>query len=277
MSDQQDPVVADEQAVLARRVIVTLAAANFFLFFGAGAQQQYLVTYLGRLTDWDGVTRASVQAGVYFSMFIFRVANVWLLRGWSDRRQTIVGSFMYTGFCAAMAAFFFAPNYAFALAAALLWGWGGAAIWAGSSLQILAATDAARRGHGTGIGILYTTTHLGFWLGVIGLGWLYDALPDGMLYGLYVVAAVVTLVGKRHGERTTYSILEALGVRATIAHTGREYVDIAERLANDAAFRFTVKGDIAAGIATSVFTDMPAHTRNLESAYRSAIGTWTDG
>ena len=29
---------------------------------------------------------------------------------------------------------------------------------------------------------------------------------------------------------------------------------------------------IAAGIATSPFTDMPAHTRNLEAAYRSALG-----
>jgi len=88
---------------------------------------------------------------------------------------------------------------------------------------------------------------------------------------------VVTLVGKRHGERTTYSILETLGVRATIAQTGREFGDIAERLANDAAFRASVERDIAAGIAKSSFTDMEAHARNLESAYRTAIGAWTDG
>ena len=47
--------------------------------------------------------------------------------------------------------------------------------------------------------------------------------------------------------------------------------------AADPAFLAQVKRDIAAGIASSVFTDMPAHTRNLESAYRSAIGTWTEG
>jgi tetratricopeptide (TPR) repeat protein len=104
-----------------------------------------------------------------------------------------------------------------------------------------------------------------------------DTMPfggvNGTIEALDMNVPVVTLVGKRHGERTTYSILEALGVRASIAHTGREYVAIAERLANDAAFRAGVKRDIAAGIAKSELTDMPAHTRNLESAYRSAIGT----
>jgi predicted O-linked N-acetylglucosamine transferase (SPINDLY family) len=108
-----------------------------------------------------------------------------------------------------------------------------------------------------------------------------DTMPfggvNGTIEALDMNVPVVTLVGKRHGERTTYSILETLGVRATIAQTGREYVDIAERLGNDAAFRTSVKRDIAAGIAKSIFTDMPAHTRNLEAAYRTAIAAWTDG
>ncbi len=108
-----------------------------------------------------------------------------------------------------------------------------------------------------------------------------DTMPfggvNGTIEALDMNVPVVTLVGKRHGERTTYSILESLGVGATIAHTGREYVDIAERLAKDAAFRDAVKRDIAAGIARSPLTDMPAHTRNLEAAYRSAIESWTGG
>jgi predicted O-linked N-acetylglucosamine transferase (SPINDLY family) len=108
-----------------------------------------------------------------------------------------------------------------------------------------------------------------------------DTMPfggvNGTIEALDMNVPVVTLVGKRHGERTTYSILENLGVRATIAQSGRDYVDIAERLANDAAFRGAVKRDIAAGIAKSPLTDMAAYTRNLESAYRSAIGSWTGG
>jgi predicted O-linked N-acetylglucosamine transferase (SPINDLY family) len=60
-----------------------------------------------------------------------------------------------------------------------------------------------------------------------------DTMPfggvNGTIEALDMNVPVVTLVGKRHGERTTYSILETLGARATIAHTGRDYVDIAER------------------------------------------------
>jgi MFS family permease len=199
---------AGGQADVGRRVIWTLTAANFFLFFGAGAQQQYLVSYLGDLTGWSGTVRASVQAGVYFSMMVFRLVNVWLLRRWSDRTQTIVGSFTYTLFCAAMMGLFFGPRgafvfgrlavdqaYVFALVSALFWGWGGAALWAGSSLQILAATDAGKRQYGTGIGILYSSTHAGFMLGVVALGWLYGALPEAQLYLLYVVATAVTFGG----------------------------------------------------------------------------------
>ena len=50
---------------------------------------------------------------------------------------------------------------------------------------------------------------------------------------------------------------------------------IAERLAHDAAFRASVKRDIAAGIAKSALTDMAAHTRNLEAAYLAAVQEWT--
>ncbi len=39
--------------------------------------------------------------------------------------------------------------------------------------------------------------------------------------------------GKRHGERTAYSILANLGVTATVRASGREYVEIAVRLATD--------------------------------------------
>jgi len=82
---------------------------------------------------------------------------------------------------------------------------------------------------------------------------------------------VVTLVGKRHGERTTYSILRNLGVTATIAETGRDFVDIAVRLAEDAAFARDVRAAIAAGLANSPLTDMRAHTQHLEAAYRAAL------
>jgi protein O-GlcNAc transferase len=82
---------------------------------------------------------------------------------------------------------------------------------------------------------------------------------------------VVTLCGKKHGERTSYSILENLGVRETTAASGSEYVDIAVRLATDVQFRLRVRADIRAGLAHSMLTDMPRHTRALEAAYEEAL------
>jgi protein O-GlcNAc transferase len=82
---------------------------------------------------------------------------------------------------------------------------------------------------------------------------------------------VVTLCGKKHGERTSYSILENLGVRETVAASGSEYVDIAVRLATDAEFFSRVKAAISTGLADSTLTDMPRHTRALEAAYEEAL------
>jgi predicted O-linked N-acetylglucosamine transferase (SPINDLY family) len=102
-----------------------------------------------------------------------------------------------------------------------------------------------------------------------------DTMPfggvNGTIEALAMSVPVVTLVGKRHGERTTYSILFNLGVTSTIAETGRDYVDIAVRLADDSAFRAAVKADIARGLVASTLVDTAQHTRNLEEAYRTAL------
>jgi predicted O-linked N-acetylglucosamine transferase (SPINDLY family) len=99
-----------------------------------------------------------------------------------------------------------------------------------------------------------------------------DTMPfggvNGTIEALDMGVPVVTLVGKRHGERTSFSILRNLGVTATIANTGREYAGIAARLADEPAFRAEVSAAIAAGLAQSPLVDMVAHTRNLEAAYR---------
>ena len=102
-----------------------------------------------------------------------------------------------------------------------------------------------------------------------------DTMPfggvNGTLEALAMRVPVVTLVGRRHGERSSYSILANLGVNETIAQSGREYVEIAQRLAHDKSFLATVHARIAAGLADSPLTDMPLHTRNLEAAYMRAM------
>jgi protein O-GlcNAc transferase len=102
-----------------------------------------------------------------------------------------------------------------------------------------------------------------------------DPLPyggvNGTMEALAMGVPVVTLVGKRHGERSTYSILANLGVLATVAQGGREYADIAVRLATDPAFMAEVRGAIRANLEHSTLTDMAAHTRHLEAAYLRAL------
>jgi protein O-GlcNAc transferase len=102
-----------------------------------------------------------------------------------------------------------------------------------------------------------------------------DPLPyggaNGTLEALDAGVPVVTLVGRRHGERTSYSMLTNLGVQDTIAASGREYIEVAARLAENSAFMRDVRARIRAGIAHSPLTDMTAHTRALERAYLAAL------
>ena len=102
-----------------------------------------------------------------------------------------------------------------------------------------------------------------------------DPLPyggvNGTLEALDMHVPVVTLVGRRHAERTSYSILVNLGIRDTIAETGNDYVQIAERLATDRDFMRALRLRIASALQNSALTDGVAHTRNLERAYLSAL------
>jgi predicted O-linked N-acetylglucosamine transferase (SPINDLY family) len=108
-----------------------------------------------------------------------------------------------------------------------------------------------------------------------------DPMPyggvNGTLEALDMGVPVVTLVGRRHAERTSYSILANLGVNQTVAQTGGEYADIAVRLATDPVFMRSVRDAIADALTLSPLTDMPAHTRNLERAYRSALAQRAPG
>jgi protein O-GlcNAc transferase len=102
-----------------------------------------------------------------------------------------------------------------------------------------------------------------------------DPMPyggaNGTLEALDMGVPVVTLLGRRHGERSSYSILANLGVTQTVAASGSEYVDIAVRLATDPAFMAEVRGAIRAGLERSVLTDMDGHARALERAYLRAL------
>ncbi len=172
-----------------------LSATFFFVFMGAGAQQAYLVPYLGKVTDWSQVKCGSIVALVYFSMLLFRVINVYLFPRWSDRRFTIVGGLTYLVFTIGMFAIPYVPSYPLAVFMSVFWGFGGALMWTGTAMQTLDIADKAGGRHGTGMGVLYSSTHAGWLAGAIVLGMLYDRLPDESAHLMYAAAAGFTLIG----------------------------------------------------------------------------------
>ena len=102
-----------------------------------------------------------------------------------------------------------------------------------------------------------------------------DPMPyggvNGTLEALDMGVPVVTLQGRRHGERTSYSILANLGVTETVATSGSEYADIAVRLATEPEFMGVVRARIRDGLRQSALTDVVGHTRALERAYVAAL------
>jgi predicted O-linked N-acetylglucosamine transferase (SPINDLY family) len=82
---------------------------------------------------------------------------------------------------------------------------------------------------------------------------------------------VVTVAGQRHSERMAASILHHLGVPELIAADDAAFVDLAVRLATDAAARADARRRILDALDRGVLGDMAHYTRCLEAAYRSAL------
>jgi predicted O-linked N-acetylglucosamine transferase (SPINDLY family) len=114
--------------------------------------------------------------------------------------------------------------------------------------------------------------------------WLLDVVLDTLPYtggdttaaALDMGVPVVTRVGERAAERMTYSLLAHLGVTATIARSDDEYVAIACRLAQDAAWRADIAAAITAKLPQSGLADFDRYTRSLEAAYERAVALRAD-
>lgn len=241
------------------RKLYLLAAASCFIFMGAGAQQAYLVPYLRRVTDWSQVACGAVIATVYFSMLVFRLVNIYLFPRWSDRRFTIVGALTYVFFTVAMFAVPYVESWSFAMVSAVLWGMGGAMMWTGTSMQTLDITDKAGGRHGTGMGILYSSTHLGWLIGAIGLGLIYDALSVETSQLLYAAAAGVTLVGN---VLTCFIPATGPALRETPALSGLLEMMARPRALISGLLQFT--SALGYGLVLGVFS------KYIEDAYGSA-------
>jgi protein O-GlcNAc transferase len=102
-----------------------------------------------------------------------------------------------------------------------------------------------------------------------------DTMPytggDTTAAALEMGVPVVTRVGLRHAERVSFSLLFHLGVTDTVTHSDPDYVAIACRLADDAAWRSGIAARIADRFASSALTDMRRYAACLEDAYARAI------
>jgi len=186
----ESPTQAPEQQ---RWHLLLLVVIFYFIFAGAGAQQLYLVAYLQQVTPWSPLSCAVLLAAVYATMMVFRVGNVYLLQSWPDWKWTAVGAVTYFLFPAGMFLIAYLPSYWLALSFAVLWGWGAATLWGGTTMQTLALSEGQKDRYGTGMGLLYAGTLAGWFSGVIVLGLVfarYNAHPQLT----YLVAAGITLV-----------------------------------------------------------------------------------
>lgn len=252
MSDVTDETtqtdIDGEEARQARRRLFLLSSTFFFIFAGAGAQQLYTVPYLKDCTEWTGLMRGLVVATVYISMMVFRLGNVYLLRNWSNRRLTFVGSLTYTTFTLVLLATFWLKSYPLAIIGAAVWGWGGAAMWAGTAMQVLEASDKGKR-HGLNTGLLYAGTHGGWMTGVVVLGLVYEhhAWPP---YTLYIVAVAITAIGNVLAGMQPASS-EAFAEKPTL----RELMRVSSRAKVRIAGFLMAASAMAFGLMLSVFGD----------------------
>jgi predicted O-linked N-acetylglucosamine transferase (SPINDLY family) len=102
-----------------------------------------------------------------------------------------------------------------------------------------------------------------------------DTLPytggDTTAAALDMGVPVVTRVGERHAERMSFSLLSHLGVTDTVTHSDAEYVAMACRLADDAAWRSNVGAKIVDNFRRSDIADTRRYAACLEDAYARAL------
>ncbi len=188
----------DEQAPLdpksAGRNLFLLCISFALIYLGAGASQQYVMPYLKDTLGWTTTAAGLCLMAVYVGELFIRVPNLALVHSLPDSLLTVLGGVTYALFPAALAAAYFWGGFPLVLGVGLLWGWGAAAFWTGSSMQALRYGEAMRGRHGLGAGLLYFTLHIGFTAGVFLQGRLHATagVPPWLPFAL---AAVATAVG----------------------------------------------------------------------------------
>jgi len=187
------------------RELVVLSGAFFFLFLGPGAIQQHLDKVLGD-------KRFYFLATLYLSFCIWRVFIGATIQALGDYLSELLGAAVYV---AMVAALLVSTSWPVVLAAAAVWGWGGASLWITSQAQLL---DASKR-HGASSGFFYAMLTGGQALGVGLLALLashWPTLPSSLplRQGLLTFCVIlglpgvllIALTGRRRTERRSFSL-----------------------------------------------------------------------
>jgi predicted O-linked N-acetylglucosamine transferase (SPINDLY family) len=87
---------------------------------------------------------------------------------------------------------------------------------------------------------------------------------------------LITLIGERWVQRTSYGFLSNIGVPELAVTSEAEYINVASRLAQDPSRLEHLKTRIKDGFAQSPLCDVEAFTRNLEAAYRNMWKTYCE-
>ncbi|HEW97997.1 MAG: hypothetical protein DRR16_33585 [Candidatus Parabeggiatoa sp. nov. 3] len=93
---------------------------------------------------------------------------------------------------------------------------------------------------------------------------------------LWMGVPVITLVGQTHTARMGISLLSTLGLTELIAHSPKDYVELAIKLANDRAYLQNLRESLRDRMQTSPLMDGPSYTHHLETAYRKMWEKWCD-
>lgn len=87
---------------------------------------------------------------------------------------------------------------------------------------------------------------------------------------LWMGVPVITLVGKEHAQRVSYSILKNIGIEDTITFSEEEYIEKAVELATNSNMLRELRKRIPDAIRNSILCNPEKFTRQLEDLYRQA-------
>ena len=165
-----------------RREMLTICAAFFFAFLGAGACQPYVVSYLHEGKGLPFGQASLVLSMVYFTFVVFRFLIGFIIDIVGLHAAKIIGIATYALFPVIILAGHSLPVW---LAGSVLWGIGAPMLWTSALVQVMNTSGPGR--HATSAGIVRGTVMAAVLLGSYGLAFVYARRGYSALFALAAV------------------------------------------------------------------------------------------